>query len=205
VNKDGQYTGPNGKWDADTILWTQARVVYTGHPAFGADASGNLFSRFFALGTPPAATPRAPPFSVAVGATQSYGVFFADENLNPMSAFTTYAVRSALGNVNPVLVGPDVAIDTLGARFRLLYCDQPQAPATCFEGTADEACRTSPCYVVPDLALCSTGTCTGFIYGNTAEVIIKGVSVGSDRVEASTAQEGVTTSILLPGTCVAGP
>ena len=39
VNEDGSYTGPNGKWDADTVLWTQARVLYTGHPAFAREAA----------------------------------------------------------------------------------------------------------------------------------------------------------------------
>jgi hypothetical protein len=206
VNGDGSYTGPNGKWDANTVLWAQTRVVYTGYPAFGNDGAGNeLFSRLSSSGAPPAPTAAAQPFSVVAGppsTSTSYGVFWTDRNLNPLSAFTTYDIAAVAGNVKVGLTGPDATADALGASFRLLYCDKPQAPTACFAGPVEDACRTVPCYVVPDVGLCSSGSCAGFTYGNRGTVIISGAKAGDDVVQVSATVEGVKSTMALGGTCL---
>ncbi len=35
LNNNGKYDGPNGQWDADTTIWAETRVLYTGSPVFG--------------------------------------------------------------------------------------------------------------------------------------------------------------------------
>src|SRR5262249_46723301 len=30
VNQNQMYDGPNGKWDSDTVIWAETRILYTG-------------------------------------------------------------------------------------------------------------------------------------------------------------------------------
>ncbi len=209
VNGDGQYTGPNGKWDADTVIWTQTRVVYTGLPAFATDGFGNTLTRIYDLVAPPAPTPPAPTppatlFSVSAGpppSTEFYGVFFTDALLNPLDPATTYSAAPLVGNVTASLSTPGVPLRPPPALFRLLYCDQPQFPANCYDGPVESGCRTAPCYVVPEVALCLTASCSGFQYGNYAALAITGSKVGPDTVWVSAKIAGVTTSFGIAGQC----
>ena len=198
VNGDGQYSGPNGRWDADTVIWTQTRVLYTGYPATGRDASGNeIYSRFFTSGAPPAPTPPAPPFSVRAGpppTSVEYGVFLTDQNFNPLTSIATYSVAPRVGNVSASLFGPLHTVDSMGAQLRQLYCDAPQAPANCHDGPAETACSTSPCYVQWDLG--------SFIYGNPGTVTITGARPGPDVVDLATTIEGVTAYLSIAGQCL---
>ncbi len=210
VNGDGQYTGPNGKWDSDTVLWTQTRVVYTGLPAFATDGSSkNTLTRIYDLGAPPAPTAPPTPFSVHAGnppttppTTSIYGVFFTDALLNPLDPATTYSATPAAANVTASLTPPALPLRPPPALFRLLYCDKPQFPATCHDGPVESGCRTAPCYVVPEVGLCLTTNCTGFAYGEYADLSITGKQVGADIVWVSAKVAGVTTSFSIGGQCI---
>jgi hypothetical protein len=170
VNGDGAYTPANGVWDADTIIWTETRVLYTGLPWFASDARGELLSRYYDTGTPPDPTPAAdltPDLYIGPPATYvDYGAFLSDAMLNPLTSFATYEASTMTGaaevKLEPVLnpyAGPD--------SFRLLYCNAPagQKPTLCSDGPVESACRTTPCYVVPEVGLCRTGNCSGLVYG----------------------------------------
>ncbi len=220
VNGDGKYTGPNGKWDADTVLWTQTRVVYGGLPAFAVDASSwNVLTRIYDLddatsSAPPGATPAATPFYVHSGdmtasppvppTTEPYGVFFTDALLNPLDPTTEYSAASVSGNVQVSLTTPMLPLRTPPSLFRLLYCDSPQFPAECHDGPVEFGCRTSPCYVVPEVGRCVTDHCSGFQYGTYATLSISGIPgrAGRDAASVSAKLAGVTTSFSLPGVAV---
>jgi hypothetical protein len=216
VNGDGKYTGPNGKWDADTVIWSQTRVVYTGLPAFATDASGmNTLTRIYDFGgpIPPSPTPPATRFSVQAGTpatnttagtpptTAFYGVFFTDALLNPLDPATTYSVTAAAGNVAASLSTPALPLRQPPDLFRLLYCDKPQFPANCHDGPVESGCRTTPCYLVPELGRCLTANCSGFEYGEYADLAITGSTVGYDVVWISATVGGVTTSFSIDGQC----
>jgi hypothetical protein len=207
VNGDGQYTGPNGGWDADTVIWSQTRVVYTGNPAFGIDAAGgNVFTRVFdpGIARPPMPTPQPAPFAVRAGPPPTsavYGLFFTDYFLNPLDPSAGYSVASALGNVTASITGPAVPLREPPNLFRLLYCDGPQFPATCHDGPVESGCRTAPCFVVPEVGRCLTDQCRGFQYGRYADLIIEGKRAGPDTVWVSVELEGSTTSFPFAGTC----
>jgi hypothetical protein len=201
-NEDGSYTGPNGRWDADTVLWTQTRVLYTGHPFKARDGSGReLFMRLYGdgLGSPPAPTPAAPPFAVYMGpppTTEFYGVFFADQHLNPLSgAFTTFDAEAFVGNVTAKLTRPSATADSVGTLYRMLYCDSPYAPATCLDGPADQACLAPRCYLQTDVG-------REFMYGNYATLAVTCAQPGPDTVEVRATVEGVTTPTWISGECL---
>jgi hypothetical protein len=201
VDDGGAYDGPNGKWDADTILWTQTRLLYTGYPERLVVGGNELFSRFYETGTPPLPTPLAQPFSVNAEPPTSdrYGFFFTDQNLNPLTSSTSYTATSG-PSVTVSLAGPYGTADSIGTSFRQLYCDRPTFPASCEDGPAAQACKTSPCYVVWDVGGCSSGTCS-FQYGNSALVTITGKQPGDDIVFVDATIENVTSSFALAGTC----
>ena len=50
VNMNGLYDGPNGKWDADTVIWAETRILYSGIAAEHNNVVEDEFSRFFAFG-----------------------------------------------------------------------------------------------------------------------------------------------------------
>ncbi len=216
VNGDGKYTGPNGKWDADTVIWSQTRVVYTGLPAFAKDTFNmNTLTRIYNFGgaTPPSPTPPATSFSVQAGTpatttsagtpptTEFYGVFFTDALLNPLDPAATYSAAAAAGNVTASLTLLGVPLRPPPALFRLLYCDKPQFPAKCHDGPVELGCSTAPCYVVPEVGLCLTANCSGFEYGEYAELAITGSRVGSDTVSVSAKVAGQTTTFSISGQC----
>jgi hypothetical protein len=226
VNGNGQYDGPNGVWDEDTVLWTQTRVLYTGYPVLPTPGPTQNHSRLYTSGSPPAPTPTPADFSVVArpASHQDYGVFFTDENLNPLTSFATYDARPTFGMVNALLLGPDHTQDELGISFRLLYCDETIDPSTgvlpptavCFSGPADNACRADPCFVVPDVGLCRPATptqpptCDGFVSGNRGTLRISGLGdetkLGDDAVMVTTEIEGVKAVMWIQGRSVlAGP
>ncbi len=204
LNGDWVYTGPNGVWDEDTIIWTETRVLYTGTPWFGSDASGELFSRYYESGTPPDPTPAVPhEVSVSVGPPSvyiDYGVFASDAMLNPISPLAKYEVTTMTGKVTAKL---DSLINTLPGtgNFRLLYCDKPAGsdPTQCFDGPVEYACRTVPCYVVPEVGLCRTDNCSGLVYGTNGAIRIlpgsleKDQPVGVDTVNFTVTLDDIIT------------
>lgn len=198
LNGDGLYTGPNGHWDANTVLWTETRVLYTGYPAYRQDGAGyELFTRVHRGGSPPAPTPAVSPFVVFAEppSTEVYDVFFTDAFLNPMSSFTTFGAESLSGNVTAKMSEPAHTADSLATTFRFRYCDRPVQPATCRDGPADAGCRTSPCYVQTDVG-------TSFLYGNPAILSITGAKKGPDVVMMSATIENVTWAFSFSGQCL---
>jgi hypothetical protein len=200
VNEDGSYTGPNGRWDADAVLWTQARVLYTGHPAFAREAATGkeLLTRLYGYGSPPAPTLPPAPFTVLAGpppTSEQYGVFFTDQHLNPLSSFTTFGAQSVIGNVTASLTDPSGTADSLGTTFRMLYCDKPTAPATCHDGPADQGCRTSPCYLTTEVG-------QAFQYGNHAMLTVTCANPGPDQVQVFATVENVTSVFSISGQCL---
>ena len=187
------------------MIWSQTRVVYTGRPAFQEDTLGrDLLTRIYDLGgaVPPAPTPPATPFSVVAGpppTTAFYGVFFTDALLNPLDPGTSYSVAPEANNVLATLTKPALPLRQPPELFRLLYCDKPQFPASCHDGPVESGCRTAPCYVVPEVGLCLTAGCSGFQYGNYADLAIKGVTPGSDVVTVSATVANFTTSFSING------
>lgn len=215
VNSNFVYDGPNGIWDADTHLWTETRVLYTGNPRLMApDATPQYFSRIYddVSAAVPNATPAATEAAMTVGELRHYGVFFTDDRFNPLTPEATYNATTAIGNVSARLVGPtfgdgDVPPDL----FRLLYCDSNVAPyGTCRYGPADAACRgassgTGPkaCYVIPDVANCSSGTCTGFAYGNRGSLFVGCEKPGMDVVSVTAGLDKASHSLILDASCAA--
>jgi hypothetical protein len=202
VNQNGSYTGPNGTWDADTVLWAQGRVLYTGHPAFAREAATGreLLTRLYvpAYGSPPAGTLPPAPFTVFAGpppTTEQYGVFFTDQHLNPLSSFTTFGAEPVIGNVSASLTDPSGTADSLGTSFRSLYCDRASPPAVCRDGPADQGCVTSPCYLQTDVG-------RSFHYGNFATLSVTCVNPGRDQVQVLATVEDVTTAFSISGECL---
>jgi hypothetical protein len=213
VNGNGVYDGPNGKWDANATLWAQTRVLYTGRPVVLSSGGNQLFSRFYDLAAapqPPAPTPSAGtasspvPFLVHLGpppTAASYGVFLTDQNLNPLSAATTYGIATTFGNVDAKL---DVrsSVDSIGATLRQYFCDSPTpALTTCHAGPPEQACQTSPCYSFLDVGGCTFGACA-FQYGSFLTANIIASKAGPDVVNVSATLENFTTTLPLPGSCV---
>jgi hypothetical protein len=204
VDDDGNWDEPNRTWDADTILWTQTRLLYTGYPQRVVAGQNELFSRFHLGGMPPSPTPLAPAFSVNAEppTSMSYDFFFTDQNLNPLTSLATYDVSSG-SHVTVALTGPFGTVDSIGTSFRQLYCDKPTFSATtsCEDGPAAQACKASPCYVVWDVGGCNSGTCS-FQYGNDAVVTITGAEPGDDVVWVNATIEDVVSSFGIGGTCL---
>jgi hypothetical protein len=128
-------------------------------------------------------------------------VFFTDDRLNPLSSSATYGVASFIGNVTPKLLGPFLTANLLGESFRLLYCASPSLPSSCSDGPVEHACKTVPCYVVPDVGLCLSAGCAGLITGNPAVLSIQGVKAGPDTVTVSATLENVTNLLSISGQC----
>lgn len=219
VNSNLVYDGPNGVWDSDTHLWTQTRVLYTGYPRLMDPlAAPQQFSRFYdadySSPTMPYDTNPATDAFMQVGQMRKYGVFFTDDRLNPLTPEAGYAASSALGNAKITLVGPTYGIgDIPPDLFRMLYCSSGSAPyGTCEYGPADDACRriattsgSSTCYVVPDVAHCLSGACTGFPYGNRGTAFVGCEKPGMDAVTVSATIERSKHSISLGAYCEPAP
>ncbi len=187
VNGNGVYDGPNGRWDANTKIWTQTRVVYTTAPAGPVASGGGLLgTRWADLATfagACTASPNPAPFSVnaavtgppAVPATsQRYAVVAADRNLNRLAAAAAYAaVVEAPGTVKVAYDGLASYSDETGFFFRSLVCDRTGA------GCADRCLATGaalPCLVVPSITgygcgIASTVTITGADKPSGAEFV----------------------------------
>jgi hypothetical protein len=192
------YSPPNGRWDADTVLWTQARVLYTGYPEIGRSGTDELFTRFYLSGAPPEPTQTPLPFEVHAGPPPTstfYDVFFTDRFFNPMSSFTTFGAEALIGNVDAKLSAVSHTADSLATTFRMLYCEDPALPSTCRDGPADQGCRTSPCYLKTEVG-------AGFVYGNDAFLSITCAEVGVDAVQVRTTIEGVSSVFSISGECL---
>lgn len=85
ANGNGHYDGPNGVYDADTYVWTETRILYSGRPV--ADSAYTYIVPTPYAGPCPAGVPR--------GGVAFANVHFGDLNLNiPQSAGTAFAVAT---------------------------------------------------------------------------------------------------------------
>ncbi len=179
VDGDGAYTPANGAWDAQTKIWTQTVVVYTGPAATLVTLSGDLLGTRWADNDATttyfvdACTPTAPatPFSVdakVAGPTeipatsQGYVVVASDLNLNFLTTATSYDVDVFGGSqVTATYRGLPGYSDELGFFYRYLPCDQPatgtpSCAAQC-RATVGGASGTGPCVMRPSLSAFSCG------------------------------------------------
>ncbi|MBP9113915.1 MAG: Ig-like domain-containing protein [Polyangiaceae bacterium] len=88
---NGSWDGPNGQWDKNTTIWTEARVLYTGRPS--AANSFGIPSSFAASDIPR-------------GGNLPIAAVFRDLNLNGPQAGSTFSAsyvgaRGTLSGVNP--------------------------------------------------------------------------------------------------------
>ncbi len=199
LNKNGVYDGPNGVWDANTVIWAETRILYTGFPYVFMASGDDTASRFYDSGAPP--DPTLPPTFHVKGATpgpastQTFGVYFADENFNQVTSSTAYSIAAlGTGIVTVKYQIPPNAVDNLNMTFTQQYCDKPAPPATC-----GNVCSSSPCYVVTNVGNCSPTACSGFAYGNFGQVAVTGVGAGTDTVQAVATINSVGTAIYMGG------
>jgi len=140
ANGNRAYDGPNGRWDAKTIIWAETRVLYTGYTVGAFQGGTNLASRFFASPVPPAPSPQ-PTFAVTASVTgpppipatsDSISLYFADANFNLPTSRTTYAASIDAGAKATATFGaagnPD-SIDGLGMAFTTQFCNAANAAA----------------------------------------------------------------------------
>jgi hypothetical protein len=182
VNGNGAYDGPNGKWDAKTIIWSETRVLYTGYTqAFPGglsipEGTPNLASRFFISPIPPisspqprfsvraavAAQPGPPPIPAQPAITDLVPVYFADQNFNLPTSRTTYATAVDAGAKLTASFGanpPMPQADLLGMSYTTQFCDRqvPTNPTTqCFS-----SCQFPVCYAVTNVGSFSYGAFGG--------------------------------------------
>lgn len=181
-NNNGQWDGPNTQWDENTVIWAEARIVYTGYTKIHrADAVRDDLSRWYLLSAnppPPKSGPTAPPtFSVTSSSpgpatSASFGVYFADENFNQPVKLTTYDLKVISGGVTAKFTtSPDPPLNTLGLGYTQQFCSAQTG------GTCANTCQWAPCFVV--------GTVSGFSYGTygVAE-ITGGATTGNAEVRA---------------------
>ncbi len=165
VDGDGDYTLPNGRWDAAAKIWTQTVVVYTGVAATLPVTGGNLLgTRWFGAGFVNACTADAVPiFAVHPSVTgpplvpatsQTFGVVASDMNLNQLHTGTTYDVAVEGGaKVLAEYNGLTSYADDLGFVYRYWPCDRTGACASQCRATGTDA----PCVMTPDVADFSCG------------------------------------------------
>lgn len=126
---DGTFQGPNNRWDGDTIIWTQTRVLLTGRPVFGPidserfETAAGTSSTSFYSGLRDLATGQAIPgggigeLRLAAGASREYDLVLRDRWLNPPNAnVTTTIAADGCTNLVTVQAGP-APNEALGVQF----------------------------------------------------------------------------------------
>jgi hypothetical protein len=183
VNQSGAWDGPNGTWDSNTVIWAEARVLYSG--GLGADA------RWLAREDQPLLPAETPPvmYEVGFGTSQTFGVYLADARLNPPSNAFEYTITPSAGDPVAIFgVSPSVT-DTIGVSLTQQFCDKP-APAG--NATCSSTCKTSPCY--------RRAMLSNFQYGRNATGIISaGAAFGLGAVRVAAALGDETSSITITG------
>ncbi len=180
VDGSGDYTSPNGAWDAFAKIWTQTVVVYTGPAVTLDDGAGALLGTRWVSGafsdacTPTAA---AAPFAVNAKVTgppaippTSVGrvVVASDLNLNRLNAGAKYGVAVvAPGKVVATYHGLQQYADDLGMFYRYWPCDQNDVCASQCRATGADA----PCVMTPSISAFSCGIAAGVTItgGDTAD------------------------------------
>src|SRR5262249_7716657 len=172
VNMNGKYDGPNGKWDANTTIWAETRVLYTSEARIGPNWSRWLVTGDEAI--PPNLTD-TPMFEVIAMPPPSPGfsLFFTRVNFNALAPSVTYTINAVVGNVTTMFTNGPSKVDTLGMVFQQHFCNSPTSVSTaCFS-----TCKFAPCYRVT--------TISNFGFGNFGSASITGAKIGTDRVDAT--------------------
>ncbi len=73
TNQDGEWTGPNGQFDADTMISAQAKIIWTGELLQASDAAR--------IETDPVST------ILSNGGHMTLEVWLLDKHMNPLAAF----------------------------------------------------------------------------------------------------------------------
>ncbi len=188
VNQNGVWDGPNGQWDADAVVWAEARVLYTGLPRsirWLATTDAGLLP-----GPTPSVTFSVNSSTPGPATSQMFDVYFADQNYNPMTASTTFGVTPMVGNVSAKYLLEPSLIDNLGMSFTQQFCDAapPAVPTAC-----SSTCQTSPRYRVTRVG--------GYHYGNLATALITGATTGPDSVRATATIQGIVAEGWIAGAC----
>jgi hypothetical protein len=184
VNGNRTYDGPNGVWDAQTKIWTQTIVLYTGASAGRMLASAGPPPTYYgtrwvdgsAFTDACVATPAATQFAVKAKITgppdvpptsAGYVVVASDVNLNLLSPATTYGVQvESTGKVVVTYGGLKSYADLLGMFYQYWPCDKA--------GSCSSQCRaavpptsggpqTGPCVMTPAITDFSCGVAAGVL------------------------------------------
>jgi hypothetical protein len=125
-DQDGVYDNANGTWDADTTIWTEQRVVYTGPAAK------------LAVTTPYQSAASSGPCTngVPLGGSDSFEFLIADEFLNFPALGTTLSVENKVGKGEANLVGtPSTLLESYGPELERILVDSATDTA-CVHGVA---------------------------------------------------------------------
>jgi hypothetical protein len=163
VNDNGRWDPPNREWDADTVIWAETRVLYSGLVTTHFIAPDHQISRFAATHVGlPAPTPTQP-FQVWVKTDTSPAqgtsvyAYFADANFNPPTPRTSYAL-STVGLVTAKwMTTPPTPGYSTGVGLSQLYCSTPTPTNISTECDA-VSCNYAPCYVVTNIGAFNYGT-----------------------------------------------
>lgn len=176
VNGNQIYDGPNGVWDADTMLWAETRIVYTGFPAVASWSTDQVLVNSTVGG------------KTATSADAQFS--FADTWLNPPApTMTSYSVAAWNDIVSAKVVEPPSALDVLPAKFSQAFCDALD-PLT---RRCTNHCESAPCYAVTSISQFA-GAATGTVR------VTGGSKAGNDEVRATATLLQAKTIIGLPAT-----
>lgn len=170
LDGNGTWTGPNGRWDANTKIWTQTFVVYTGTSAALVDSGGALMGTRIvdpsAFVDACVSTAPPTPFDVLYATTvhpatsQPYVLVASDQNFNFLQAGAGYAVDQIPSDADLTLdyFGLPSHADEVGMSWQYWPCAQ--------DGTCASQCRATganaPCVMRPVFTAFSCGYATSF-------------------------------------------
>lgn len=110
---NGHYDGPNGVYDANTTVWTEARILYTGYWIPDSNHVYFLPPNF----SGPCGT------GVPKGTFVNLHAYFGDLNLNRVSSQATFQIAHTAGK-GSVVMGPGL-LDGYGFGIERLWLDYP--------------------------------------------------------------------------------
>ncbi len=184
ANGNGTYDGPNNQWDANTVIWAETRVLYTGLPLIGSAGGVPISYSNPASFSVNASTP-------GPATSENVDFYFADRNLNPLASIATYDFVAEGTAVTASLLRSPPQLDWLGMLFAQKYCDQP--PGGAVPSTCSNVCPSSPCFTTTRVSgFGGPVQGTGLVTGGTDPV-------PNAAVDATATIEGVTTTLIIPG------
>jgi len=217
-NRNGIFDGPNGKWDSNTVIWTETRMLFTGPAARIADLGAGRIagSQFYTTGSLPEPD-TALPFTVksstpGPATSQTYSVVFTDKNFNSLSPSATYAIQPIGNGVSVRYAFGPFPRAGVGVSFTQQYCTKSNLEQITADQTCANVCPSngstisSPCYVVTNVGGCSPGAspragCTGFAYGSVGTAVVTGdATAGPETVQATATVGGTLYPISVDGT-----